>query len=211
MVPANATQPVPDLSSSYVPSSGTVVIPLPFLVGLRQIVVARGVSDAHPDGVSGADGGLARTVPNGLPMESTPAGRFFRFVLRKPLTPGRAGRAIALATMLVTVACGVLIRILDPSDFANVGQGMWWAVQTVTTVGYGDKVPRHPGGRIVAAVLMLVGIGFLTVVTASITAALIETVRRRLGDPIEERLEAKVDEMNARLQRLEEALGRARE
>ena len=66
-------------------------------------------------------------------------------------------------------------------------------------------------GRIVAAVLMLIGIGFLTVVTASITAALIETVRRRLGDPIEERLEAKVDELNARMQRLEAALGRNRD
>jgi len=154
---------------------------------------------------------MAREAPNGLSMEAMPSNRFLIFVLRKPLTPGRAGRAIAFATMLVTLASGVLIRILDSSDFGSIGQGMWWAVQTVTTVGYGDKVPTHVGGRIVAAVLMLIGIGFLTVVTASITAALIETVRRRLGDPIEERLEAKVDELNARMQRLEAALGRNRD
>jgi voltage-gated potassium channel len=123
----------------------------------------------------------------------------------------RAGGSIALATLSVTVACGIVIRVVDPSDFPNVGVGMWWAVQTVTTVGYGDKVPTHTGGRTIAAILMLSGIGFLTVVTASITAALIETVRRRLGDPVLERLEVKLDEINSRVQRLEAALGRDRD
>jgi voltage-gated potassium channel len=136
-----------------------------------------------------------------------PGNRFFRFVMRKPLTPGRAGRAIALATSLVTVLAGVLIWLFDRRDFDNVGVALWWAVQTVTTVGYGDEVPTHAAGRAIAAVLMLSGIGFLTVVTASITAALIETVRRRAGDPAETRIEAKLDEVNARLQKLESALG----
>jgi voltage-gated potassium channel len=129
--------------------------------------------------------------------------RFFRWVTRKPLTPARAGRAIAFASTIMTVLCGVLIRLLDSRDFDNLGVAMWWAVQTVTTVGYGDEVPTHAAGRAIAAILMLVGIGFLTVVTASITAALIETARRRTGDPAERRLVAKLDEINERLQKLE--------
>jgi voltage-gated potassium channel len=129
--------------------------------------------------------------------------RFFRWVTRKPLTPARAGRAIAFASTIMTVLCGVLIRLLDSRDFDNLGVAMWWAVQTVTTVGYGDEVPTHSAGRAIAAILMLVGIGFLTVVTASITAALIETARRRTGDPAERRLLAKLDEINERLQKLE--------
>jgi voltage-gated potassium channel len=133
--------------------------------------------------------------------------RFFRWVTRKPLTPARAGRAIAFATTIMTLLCGVLIRVLDPSDFDSLGVAMWWAVQTVTTVGYGDEVPTHAAGRTIAAVLMLVAIGFLTVVTASITAALIETARRRAGDPAGKHLEAKLDEVNERLQKLERALG----
>jgi voltage-gated potassium channel len=141
----------------------------------------------------------------------SPIGWFFRFVLRKPLTPARAGRAIALATLIVTIVCGVLIWLVDPADFDNVGVGLWWAVQTVTTVGYGDEVPRHVAGRAVAAFLMLSGIGFLTVVTAAITAALIETVRRRLGEPAQAELVSKLDEANARLQKLEDALGRDRD
>ena len=144
-------------------------------------------------------------VPNCVSMPSQP-GWFFRFILRKPLTPARAGRAIALATLIVTIACGLVMRAVDSAEFGNVWLGLWWAVQTVTTVGYGDVVPSHPGGRVVAAVLMLSGIGFLTVVTAAITAALLETVRRRLGDPAQARLESKLDELNSRMQRLEAAV-----
>ena len=56
---------------------------------------------------------------------------------------------------------------------------MWWAVQTVTTVGYGDARPRRPTlGQILAAVVMLLGIGFVTVITASITGAFVARSRR---------------------------------
>lgn len=131
---------------------------------------------------------------------------FFRFVTRKPLTPARAGRAIALATTLVTIACGLVMRLVDSRDFDNVGVALWWAVQTVTTVGYGDEVPTNVAGRLVAAVLMLIGIGFLTVVTASITAAFIENARRRAGTS-DTQLEAKLDELNAKIDELAASLG----
>jgi voltage-gated potassium channel len=134
--------------------------------------------------------------------------RYLRFLLRRELTPARAGWAIATATAVVTVACGIVIRIVDPADFDTVGQGMWWAVQTVTTVGYGDVVPKHTGGRLVGAVLMLTGIGFLTVVTAVVTAAFLETVRRRMGDLEQTELLAKLDDVSARLQALESSLRR---
>lgn len=130
--------------------------------------------------------------------------RYFRFVLRKELTPLRAGWAIAIATLVVTIVCGVVIRLLDHADFASVWLGLWWAVQTVTTVGYGDLVPTHVSGRIVAALLMLAGIGFLSVVTAVITAAFLETVRRRMGDPGHAEVIEKLDELSARLAALEQ-------
>jgi voltage-gated potassium channel len=137
-----------------------------------------------------------------------PGNAYMRFVLRKPLTPARAGWAIAVATAVVTVVCGIVIRLVDQQDFANVWLGLWWAVQTVTTVGYGDVVPQDTSGRVIAAVLMLSGIGFLTVVTAVITAAFLESVRRRLGDPGHAEVIAKLDDLDARLQALEAALRR---
>lgn len=134
--------------------------------------------------------------------------RYLRFLLRRELTPARAGWAIASATAAITLACGIAIRLVDPSDFDNVWLGMWWAVQTVTTVGYGDVVPTDTSGRVIGAILMLSGIGFLTVVTAVVTAAFLETVRRRMGDPADAELMAKLDDLSARLQALETTLRR---
>ena len=114
--------------------------------------------------------------------------------------------AIAVATLLVTLISGVLMRVLDDRDFDSVWLGLWWAVQTVTTVGYGDVTPTTVGGRLVASVLMLTAIGFLTVITASVTAALIEQVRRRAPDLPQVELNNKLDEVNARLDRLETVL-----
>jgi voltage-gated potassium channel len=119
--------------------------------------------------------------------------------------------AIAVATLLVTLISGVLMRILDHRDFDNVWLGLWWAVQTVTTVGYGDVTPTNLVGRLVASVLMLTAIAFLTVITASVTAALIEQVRRRAPDLAQVELNTKLDEVNARLDRLETALRSTRD
>lgn len=96
--------------------------------------------------------------------------------------------------------------IVDRDEFPNPALGLWWAVQTVTTVGYGDEVPTSVGGRLVAAVVMLVGIGFLTVVTASITAVFVESARRRLQGDRDARLDARLDDIAARLDRIEAAL-----
>lgn len=75
--------------------------------------------------------------------------------LRAPVSVRNAANVIVTATALVVVASGVLMRALDHSEYPNIGRGLWWAMQTVTTVGYGDVTPHHTSGRIVAAVVML--------------------------------------------------------
>jgi voltage-gated potassium channel len=57
---------------------------------------------------------------------------------------------------------------------------LWWAAETVSTVGYGDVVPHATRGRLVAVMVMLSALAFLTVVTAAITATLLESTHRRL-------------------------------
>jgi voltage-gated potassium channel len=63
------------------------------------------------------------------------------------------------------------------TDFKSFWDGVWWATVTVTTVGYGDIYPKSVGGRIVAMVVMLVGVGFLAVLTATIASYFVKSDR----------------------------------
>ena len=63
------------------------------------------------------------------------------------LTLFRALRTIAIIVMLLVLAGGVLVRVIEPAKFTSLGLAWWWAVETVTTVGYGDVVPVSTGGR----------------------------------------------------------------
>jgi voltage-gated potassium channel len=117
---------------------------------------------------------------------------------------------IIVATVLITVAGGITIRLLDHKDFSSIGQGMWWAVQTVTTVGYGDVVPHSSVGRAIGSVVMVTGIAFIALVTASVTAMLIEQARQRQEAP-EDPLAARLDEIGTRLDAIDARLeGRER-
>ena len=92
---------------------------------------------------------------------------------------------------------------------------MWWALQTVTTVGYGDVTPKEPSGRIVAGVVMLEGVALLAITTAVITSTFVTRAAREREDAdtreeqAEVRIEAKLDDLAVRLTRLETMLGEA--
>jgi voltage-gated potassium channel len=140
--------------------------------------------------------------------------RMSRF-LRGPVSVRNAASVIAVSTTLVVVASGVLMRVLDPSEYPSIGRGLWWAMQTVTTVGYGDVTPAHTSGRIVAVVVMLWGIAFVSILVAAITSTFVtraERERERADDEgketAEERDQARFDDLVQRLDRLEQALSR---
>jgi hypothetical protein len=116
----------------------------------------------------------------------------------------RSAMAVIIWGMCVSVlAGGVLVWVVDRTDFPNVALGMWWALQTVTTVGYGDVVPTTPLGRVIGSVVMLSSIAFLSVLTAAITSVFIQRARRRYR---EDDIPEKLDEISRRLERIEEAL-----
>ncbi len=127
--------------------------------------------------------------------------------IERASTPRGAAVVIASVTASITVCAGLLMTVFDREGFPSIGSGLWWAIQTVTTVGYGDNVPETTAGRLVAALVMLLGIGFITVITASITSSFVTRQNREptpAGDdaPFVERLQ-RIDE---RLARIEAAL-----
>lgn len=104
-------------------------------------------------------------------------------VLHRTLGDTLRGRVVTYvvgsATMLVFVGA---LAVLDAEQSApdakiiTFGDALWWAMTTITTVGYGDMYPVTPIGRMVAAALMMSGIAVLGVVTASIASWLVQRV-----------------------------------
>lgn len=90
------------------------------------------------------------------------------------------------------------------AHITNMGEAMWWAVTTITTVGYGDYYPVTASGKVIAAALMLTGIGLLGVITASVAAWFIGAEEDEAASR-EARLEAVV----ARLEQQVDAMSRA--
>jgi voltage-gated potassium channel Kch len=131
-------------------------------------------------------------------------------LLQKPPSIRAAAGVIVTATTLVVIGGGILIRVLDHSEYSNIWVGMWWSLQTVTTVGYGDVTPKHPIGRLVGAVVMLEGIAFLAIITAVITSTFVARAEqeRQLADQAEDaalraQLEARLNEIDGRFDTLE--------
>jgi voltage-gated potassium channel len=146
-------------------------------------------------------------APQGRAASSPPPQpRMVRVLSRQPLTVGRAARIIAFATVLVTIVAGIVIHFTDSEKFPDIWEGLWWAIQTVTTVGYGDVVPRSTAGRLVATLVMLFGIGFLTVITASIASTFIEQARRHIRGSTYDELSTQLDQISARLDGIEAAV-----
>jgi voltage-gated potassium channel len=138
--------------------------------------------------------------------------RMAKFMTEPPSARLAAG-TIVTATAVVVVGGGILMRVVDHDEYSSVWTGMWWALQTVTTVGYGDVTPKHVSGRIVASIVMFEGIAFLAIITASITSSFVERAReaRDLVTRKEEQTEheqtiARFDELDRKLERLEAAL-----
>jgi voltage-gated potassium channel len=133
---------------------------------------------------------------------------------RGPVSVRHAIRLIVVATVVTTLAGGFLVWIFDRSDFGGLGDAMWWSLQTVTTVGYGDVTPTKPVGRIIGAAFLLYSVAFLAILTAAITTTFIERARRdraaREGREPDGRaaLLERLDDIVVRLDRLEQSLDR---
>lgn len=114
---------------------------------------------------------------------------------------------LAGITLGLSTAAGFLMHVIDDEAFPTVGTGIWWAVVTFCTVGYGDVVPNDPLGRFVASLVMVFAITFITIVTALVTSALVTAEQRRRREA-EDALHEPVHELLARIEQRLEALER---
>ena len=108
--------------------------------------------------------------------------------------------ALALGSLLsLALSSTLAMQTVEPSSFLTLEDGMWWSLVTISTVGYGDLYPSTSVGRIIACILIFVGIGFFSYVTGAISA--------RMSDPEEEEILRLLAKIDGRLDKLENAIG----
>lgn len=136
--------------------------------------------------------------------------RFNKFMSDPSSLRYATGAIVSVIGMLVLIGA-VLMRVFDPGEYKTIGDALWFTLQTVTTVGYGDNTPNSDVGRFVASMVMLISIGLITVVTAVITSLFIRSATQA-GTKADTdaaasslaRIEASLAEAHARLDRIEQ-------
>ena len=104
--------------------------------------------------------------------------------------------------MVVVIVSGLLIAELEKSDpernIQSIPDALWWAVTTITTVGYGDRFPVTAIGRAVGEVVMVIGIGLFGLLAASLASFMVE---KDIGKELDPQM-AQIDERLARIETL---------
>ena len=99
---------------------------------------------------------------------------------------------VILSLMLVYLAaCGIhyFEREVQPESFGSILDSMWWAIVTLTTVGYGDVYPITPGGKIFTALVTLIGVGLIAIPSGLLASVLTEARVERKKEESEEVVE----------------------
>jgi voltage-gated potassium channel Kch len=131
--------------------------------------------------------------------------------------------AFRTSVVVTLVAAGVVVfggwatwmieRDVPGRTFDSWGDSVWWAVTTLTTVGYGDHVPITTGGRVVGGIVMIAGVAVLggvaavvALVVARVVASAEEQALEAEAESIERRVERRLDDLDGRLARIERHL-----
>jgi voltage-gated potassium channel len=102
--------------------------------------------------------------------------------IHKAVISGRIIPYLAFVTGAVTLLAAVAVRVLARGEFTSMGESIWWAAQTVTTVGYGDVVPETAFSKVIAVFVMFFGIATLSITTAIVTSAVVSATQRRIAE-----------------------------
>jgi voltage-gated potassium channel len=100
--------------------------------------------------------------------------------INRAVVSGRILPYVVGVTFVITLAAAAAVRLLAHGEFDSFGESVWWAAQTVTTVGYGDIIPQTAFSKAVAVFVMFFGVAALSLTTAIVTSAVMAASQRRL-------------------------------
>jgi voltage-gated potassium channel len=127
--------------------------------------------------------------------------------INRAVVSGRILPYLVFVTLLITVVAATVVRVFAHDEFDSFGEALWWAAQTVTTVGYGDVIPQTTLSKIVAVFVMFFGVAAVSIVTAIVTSAVMSSSQARFPtepseDPhrdVLERIERRLAELETKL------------
>lgn len=131
-------------------------------------------------------------------------GYFLRYTQRS--LSGKLLQYVSLAAVLITfpsaIAMYQLEKDLDSSNIKSLGDALWWAVTTATTVGYGDKYPVSTEGRVLSVLVMIVGISLVGVITASVASWFVKADESKADESQIAKLQLELREIKEELRKL---------
>jgi voltage-gated potassium channel Kch len=125
---------------------------------------------------------------------------------RQAIANRRVFPYLALMTVVLGVGIGLLVHIIDRKDFHSYEDGVWWAIVTLGTVGYGDIVPTSSWGRLLGSIVIVVGVTFLSFLTATVTSLFVSTAQEEKEAVREARRIADRDDVIAALRTIDDRL-----
>lgn len=116
--------------------------------------------------------------------------------LLQTLFNSRRLRTILIGLIFVVILFGYIFYIIEPA-VESIGDGFYWALVTVTTVGYGDITPTTSSGKLITSFLILLGLGLIATITAIVSAKFIQNyVDHHTNDDVLDKLEVLQKDIN---------------
>ena len=109
-------------------------------------------------------------------------------------------------TLLLGVVAGFVVTLVDRDAFPTFGDGLWWAIVTLGTVGYGDLVPTNSAGRAVGSVVIIVGVTFIAFLTAVVTSSIVSSDQEKAAEAEKRRREVSDEDTRKLLREVVERL-----
>ena len=111
---------------------------------------------------------------------------------------------LVVVTAATAVVTGLIAHVIDRADFPSFGIGVWWAVVTLGTVGYGDVVPHTAWGRVLGGTVIVFGVTFISFLIAIVTSMLVDADRDEIERVRDSRHEETVELLRAVVARLDD-------
>ena len=105
----------------------------------------------------------------------------------------------------LALLAGFIVTLIDRQDFPTFGTGVWWAIVTLGTVGYGDVVPHSAWGRVVGSVVIVIGVTFISFLTAIVTSYFVSAEQAEAEQRERQRTDALAEALES-LRRIEQRL-----